>query len=92
MECRHVPRPLACRSPAELEARLRLHALPEIGPRRFAGLLAAFFSASAALSAPASAWRALGMPSGCAEARRSARVRDSASQALRWLETPGDTC
>ncbi|SDI58355.1 DNA-processing protein DprA [Pseudomonas panipatensis] len=81
--------PSACRSPAELEARLRLHALPEIGPRRFAGLLAAFSSASAALSAPASAWRALGMPSGCAEARRSARVRDSASHALRWLEAPG---
>ena len=26
-------------SPAELEARLRLHALPELGPRRFRGLL-----------------------------------------------------
>ena len=49
-------------SPAELEARLRLHCLPELGPRRFRKLLSAFDSASAALSAPASAWRALGLP------------------------------
>ena len=28
-------------SPAELEARLRLHRLPEIGPKRFAKLLEA---------------------------------------------------
>ncbi|MFV3092638.1 DNA-protecting protein DprA, partial [Pseudomonas sp. GW6] len=41
-------------SPAELEARLRLHLLPELGPRRFRKLLSAFDSASAALSAPAS--------------------------------------
>lgn len=76
-------------SPSELEARLRLHALPELGPRRFNGLLAAFGSASAALSAPASAWRTLGLPLACAEARRSAGVRDSAAHALRWLEQPG---
>ena len=49
-------------SPAELEARLRLHSLPELGPRRFRRLLEAFGSASAALSAPATAWRALGLP------------------------------
>lgn len=73
-------------SPAELEARLRLHCLPELGPRRFRKLLSAFASASAALSAPASAWRALGLPAACAEPRRSAEVRERAAQSLAWLE------
>lgn len=76
-------------SPAELEARLRLHRLPEIGPKRFARLLEAFGSASKALSAPATAWRSLGMPAASAEARRSPEVRDGASHAMRWLEQPG---
>ena len=54
-----IPSPLSFSiSPAELEARLRLHLLPELGPRRFRKLLSAFDSASAALTAPASAWRA----------------------------------
>ncbi|NWD76915.1 DNA-protecting protein DprA [Pseudomonas gingeri] len=75
-------------SPAELEARLRLHRLPELGPRRFRTLLGAFGSASAALAAPAAAWRALGLPVACAEARRSPEVRDAASAALLWLERP----
>ncbi|SFD00962.1 DNA processing protein [Pseudomonas citronellolis] len=75
-------------SPAELEARLRLHALPELGPRRFAALLAAFGSASAALSAPAAAWRSLGLPAASAEARRSETTRQAAAEALRWLEGP----
>ncbi|KFX70877.1 DNA processing protein DprA [Pseudomonas taeanensis MS-3] len=74
-----------CISPAELEARLRLHSLPELGPRRFRKLLTAFDSASAALSAPASAWRALGLPAACAEPRRSAEVRERAAAALAWL-------
>lgn len=76
-------------SPAELEARLRLHLLPELGPRRFRKLLSAFDSASAALSAPASAWRALGLPEACAEPRRSAPIRERAAAALAWLEQPG---
>ena len=75
-------------SPAELEARLRLHCLPELGPRRFHRLLRAFGSASAALSAPASAWRALGLPAASAEARRSPSVRQRAHAALAWLEQP----
>lgn len=75
-------------SPAELEARLRLHRLPEIGPKRFTKLLEAFGSASKAISAPASAWRSLGLPMACAEARRCPDVRDGASHALRWLERP----
>lgn len=76
-------------SPAELEARLRLHRLPDVGPRRFQTLIEAFGSASSALSAPASAWRALGLPAMCAEARRSPEVRDGASAAIAWLERPG---
>jgi len=76
-------------SPAELEARLRLHRLPEVGPRRFRTLLDAFGSASKAISAPASAWRALGLPLISAEARRSPEIRDGAARALAWLERPG---
>ncbi|MFJ3486664.1 DNA-processing protein DprA [Pseudomonas sp. NPDC090202] len=79
----------AGQSPAELEARLRLHRLPEIGPKRFQTLINAFGSASAALSAPASAWRSLRLPAASAEARRSPEVRDGASAALAWLERPG---
>src|SRR5476649_2914059 len=75
-------------SPAELEARLRLHRLPELGPARFKKLLEAFGSASKAISAPASAWRSLGLPVACAEARRSPEIRDGASEALAWLEQP----
>lgn len=76
-------------SPAELEARLRLHRLPELGPRRFQKLLEAFGSASKAISAPASAWRALGVPAASAEARRSPEIRDGAYHALAWLEREG---
>lgn len=75
-------------SPAELEARLRLHCLPELGPKRFHKLLSAFDSASAALSAPASAWRSLGLPLACADARRSAQVRERARLSLEWLQVP----
>ena len=75
--------------PAELEARLRLHLLPGLGPRRFTTLISAFGNACAALSAPASAWRALGLPLSCAEPRRSASIRQQAETALHWLEQPG---
>ncbi|PKH35875.1 DNA protecting protein DprA [Pseudomonas sp. 43NM1] len=76
-------------SPAELEARLRLHRLPDLGPVRFKKLLEAFGSASKAISAPASAWRSLGLPASCAEARRAEHIRDGAYHALAWLERPG---
>ncbi len=75
-------------SPAELEARLRLHRLPELGPKRFHVLIQAFGCASKALSAPASAWRSLGLPAASADARRSPQIRDGASAALAWLERP----
>jgi len=74
--------------PAELEARLRLHRLPELGPKRFMTLMEAFGSASKAISAPASAWRALGLPATCAEARRVPEIRDGAAHALAWLDGP----
>ena len=77
----------AC-SPAELEARLRLHRLPDTGPRRLRALIEAFGSASSALTAPASAWRALGLSAASAEARRSVEVREGASAAMAWLERP----
>ncbi|MBB3103027.1 DNA-processing protein DprA [Azomonas macrocytogenes] len=76
-------------SPAELEARLRLHLLPELGPRRLRRLLDAFPDAGSAFSAPASAWRALGLPASCADHRRSEQVRQRAVQAQVWLQTPG---
>ncbi len=75
-------------SPSELEARLRLHRLPELGPKRFRVLIDAFGSASKAISAPASAWRSLGLPASSAEARRSPEIRDGASHALAWLARP----
>ncbi|QXH51591.1 DNA-processing protein DprA [Pseudomonas fakonensis] len=76
-------------SPAELEARLRLHRLPDTGLRRFQTLIEAFGSASSALSAPASAWRSLGIPAASIDARRSPQVRDGAAAAMAWLEGPG---
>jgi len=76
-------------SPAELEARLRLHRLPDIGLRRFLTLIEAFGNASSALSAPASAWRALGLPAASIDARRSPEVRDGALAAMAWIERPG---
>ncbi|TFF43164.1 DNA-processing protein DprA [Pseudomonas sp. RIT623] len=75
--------------PAELEARLRLHRLPDIGLRRFHCLIQAFGSASSALSAPASAWRSLGLPAASIDARRNAQVREGALAAMAWLERPG---
>lgn len=51
-------------------------------------MIEAFGCASKALGAPASAWRSLGLPAACAEARRSVQVRDGASVALAWLERP----
>lgn len=73
-------------SSSELEARLCLHSLPDIGPQRFYKLIEAFGSACAALSASATAWRAVGMPHSSIEARRSAAVHEQVLLALRWTE------
>nr|WP_254843801.1 MULTISPECIES: DNA-processing protein DprA [Pseudomonas] len=77
---------LPSHSPAEIEARLRLHCLPQLGPRRLHTLFRAFADASSAISAPASAWRSLGLPAVCAASRRCSEVRERARAALQWLE------
>lgn len=77
-------------SPAEIEARLRLLCIPQLGPRRHRRLLDVFGSASAALSAPAAAWQALGLPAQAAQARRSESLREQVNACLRWLEQPGN--
>ena len=76
-------------SPSELEARLRLHSLPKIGPVHFHLLISAFGSASSALSAPASAWASLRLPAVSAQARRCEQVRETARASMAWLEQPG---
>jgi DNA processing protein len=73
-------------SPAELEARVRLHCLPDLGTKRFRTLIDAFGNASSALSAPAAAWRALKLPAACADARRDETVRQRVTATLAWLE------
>lgn len=75
--------------PAELEARLRLHRLPQVGGQRFRTLIEAFGSASAALSAPAAAWHSLGLPQASSAARRSVDAREGAAAAMAWIERPG---
>lgn len=75
-------------SPAELEARLRLHSLPGLGPRRWQRLWSAFGNACAALSAPSSAWRTLGIPADCVAQRRSTDIRQRVDATLAWLEQP----
>jgi DNA processing protein len=79
---------MSATSPAELEARLRLHCLPELGTKRFRILINAFGNASSALSAPAAAWRALGLPAACAAARRDDVVRQRVNASLVWLQQP----
>ncbi|WP_311968304.1 DNA-processing protein DprA [Pseudomonas baltica] len=80
--------PLSC---AEVEARLRLHRLPEIGSARLRKLLDAFGDALSALAAPASAWRALGMPMVSSDARHHPQICTGASAAMLWLERPGQS-
>lgn len=81
--------PVAACSPVELEARLRLHRLPDIGPKGFGLLLEAFGSAAAALDAPATQWRALGRSPASITARHSAEAYAGAAAAMAWLERPG---
>ncbi len=71
---------------AEQAARLHLHLLPELGPRRLQRLLQAFPDARTALQAPASAWQALGLPAACAAQRGAAPVQQRLAASLAWLE------
>jgi len=74
---------------AELEARLLLHCLPDIGPAGFHRLIAAFGSAAQALDAPAGAWRSLRFGQATLDARHSPQVHADACAAMAWLERPG---
>lgn len=73
---------------SETEARLRLHLLPGLGPRRFAALLSAFGDAASAWQAPASAWRALGLPASCIDARNDPEMAGQALASQHWAEAP----
>ncbi len=75
-------------APDQLQALLRLQMLPGIGSRRMSQLLAAFASPVAALQAPASAWRALGMPREACEQRRASDLREAIDATMAWLEAP----
>ena len=76
-------------SAAELEARLRLHCLPQVGGQRFRRLIQAFGSATSALGASTTAWRSEGIPAACCEARRSVEVIHRAAAAMAWIERSG---
>ncbi len=73
---------------SELEARLRLHLLPEIGSQRFHKLVAHFGSARSALDAPVVQWRAAGCSDASAQARRDPCIHRHAAAAMAWLEGP----
>ena len=73
---------------SELEARLRLHVLPEIGPQRFHKLVAHFGSARSALAAPVGQWRGAGGSDASAQARRDPSIHRDAAAAMAWLERP----
>lgn len=75
-------------STTEIQARLRLHLLPEIGSVRLRKLVTAFGSASQAIAASASGWRALGMPVVSWAARHDAQVNSAVDGAMRWLDGP----
>ena len=69
----------------EIEARLRLHHVPDIGSQRFHKLIAAFGTAVDALQAPASGWRALGLPNSATNARSDPEIIRAATAAMAWL-------
>ena len=73
---------------SEIEARLRLQRVPEIGSQRFHKLVAHFGSARAALHASAAQWRAAGCSDASAAARRDAQIHRDAAVAMAWLEQP----
>ncbi|MGY4491516.1 DNA-processing protein DprA [Pseudomonas sp. TE3610] len=73
----------------ELEARLRLHRLPDTGPKRFHQLLETFGTAAEALRGPLSVWRKLNLSAVACEARDSADIKAGARAAMAWLEHPG---
>lgn len=71
---------------SELEARLRLQLLPDIGSQRFHKLVAHFGCARSALEASAVQWRGAGCSDASAQARRDSGIHHSAAAAMAWLE------
>lgn len=71
---------------SELEARLRLQLLPDIGSQRFHKLVAHFGCARSALDASAVQWRGAGCSDASAQARRDPGIHQSAAAAMAWLE------
>lgn len=80
-----MPAP-TCLDANELRARLTLHNLPDIGPRRFQQLLRCFGSAYDALHADAAEWRSLGLPETAHHERNHPRLLQRVTGTLRWLE------
>lgn len=78
-------------TPDELEARLLLHHLPDIGPRRFRQLLEVFGSAVEALRAPVGAWQSVGLPSSAHQGRHCPRLLRRVHGVQRWLEATDHT-
>jgi DNA processing protein len=71
---------------SELEARLRLQLLPDIGSQRFHKLVAHFGCARSALDASAVQWRGAGCSDASGQARRDSGIHHSAAAAMAWLE------
>ncbi|WP_213878105.1 DNA-processing protein DprA [Pseudomonas sp. dw_358] len=82
-----MPQPLSptlCAT--ELQARLRVHLLPDIGPRHYLRLLQSFGSASQACRASSSAWHALGLSAASEVARRCPLIEAEVKATMAWLE------
>ena len=75
-------------SEAEIAARLLLHSLPEVGPKRYQRLLDHFDSAQAALQADSASWRQLKLPAASINARHSASHLNLTDRTLAWLNQP----
>lgn len=74
----------------ELHARIALHSLPLLGPRRFRRLLDVFDCAADALAATDQEWRRAGIPTTCVTSREShLQVQEEAwHSAETWLQEP----
>lgn len=84
-----MPQPLdSTLGSAELQARLRLHNLIDIGPQKYRRLLDAFGDAEQACRASASAWREAGVRGASHAALRDPSVETCVCAAMRWLEHP----
>ena len=72
----------------EIAARILLQSLPEIGVKRYQGLLQHFTSAHAALIADAEEWRQLRLPAKSIAARKHPDYLQLTDRTLAWLAQP----